>query len=570
MPDASNPVDPRLLLTQYEASLRQGGVLVSAAGFLFLTLASIFLFYFLPVLPLTVLWAIPIGFPIVFGVLILLAAQRKTALARAYAVETQYLASLQPNGILGLLAAAPFAIYAALYGVVLYYCGREIYPFSHLMGVGFIVFYVALAALLVAGWVAVGSHGAPYAPVETHPDQATGAGDFASPRTETQNLASLRGSAAGIWRWIVPYPRAPFDGRIFLAGFLAPILLEGLNGSRWAIINLLFRDRHDWNTLPDVPLLAIAAFGLVVYIIFEVLLHQAAMIWAAERNGGGAHGTTSAHGAVGAHGAPYAIVIRWLLALLLAALIDARGLLTLALVISVYHAVNILLLRSGAPAGSGRLPVLRLLFEALGLPLRFAAGVMVWGNPSWDYSAYAFMGVIVFFLGLGLTAGRWRKEGLALQNQDVSLKSYFTERGAYWRRVGLWAAFFSGLLLLIMQNLSESCAIRPGSTFASFYAACPYHTTTLIYTRLDKFSSLFIAFDMALLVLILTMLIVWGLQGPLARLNASARPFNPLMQPAYLLVGLAVAFAALVSFHSLAWAAFGVMIGIVGLTLREA
>jgi hypothetical protein len=135
--------------------------------------------------------------------------------------------------------------------------------------------------------------------------------------------------------------------------------------------------------------------------------------------------------------------------------------------------------------------------------------------------------------------------------------------------VGLWAALFSALLLEIMQNLSESCAIRPGSTFASFYAACPYHTTTLIYTRLDKFSSLFIAFDMLLLVLILTMLLVWGFQGLVRRLNASARPYHPLMQPAYLLVGLAVTFATLVNFHSLAWAAFGGMIWILGLTLRE-
>jgi len=48
-----------------------------------------------------------------------------------------------------------------------------------------------------------------------------------------------------------------------------------------------------------------------------------------------------------------------------------------------------------------------------------------------------------------------------------------------------------------------------------------------------------------------------------------ARPFNPLLQPAYLLVGMAVVFATLVNLHSLAWAAFGVIVGIVGLTLRE-
>jgi hypothetical protein len=41
------------------------------------------------------------------------------------------------------------------------------------------------------------------------------------------------------------------------------------------------------------------------------------------------------------------------------------------------------------------------------------------------------------------------------------------------------------------------------------------------------------------------------------------------MQPAYLLVGIAVGLAALLSFHSLAWAAFGGMVGIMGLTLRE-
>jgi hypothetical protein len=554
MPDASNPVDQKLLLSQYEASLKQGGLLAArlplaaAGGFLFLTLASIFLFYFLPVLPLTVLWAVPMLFPIVFGALVLLAAQQAEAAGRA-----QRLAQALPdsateppafptpwriNGALGVLTAAPFAIFAGLYLVVLYYCGREIYPFSHLMGLGFALLYLALTVMVAAAFIALrrGLAG------QTAPSPAA--------------LLTTLG------RWILPFPRRPFDGRIFWVGFLVPLLAGGLNGSRWAIVNLLFRDRKDWNTNPAVPLLAVAALGLLVYLAFEVLLHQAAVIWSAERNGA----------RDGMRPVPYPvaqIIGRWLLALLLAALIDARGLLTLALIVTVYHILNIRPLRGGTTAGLGRLPVLKLLVEALGLPLRFAAGVMVWGNPSWDFSAYAFMGVAVYFVGLGLTAGRWQREGRTIQAQDSSFSSYFAERGAYWRKVGLWAAFFSGVVLTVMQTLSESCSIRPGSTFASFYAACPYKTITLIYTRLDKFSSLFIAFDMLLLLLIISMLLVWGLQGPIARLTAAARPFHPLLQPAYLLVGLAVAFATLVNFHSLAWAAFGVNVAIVGLTLQD-
>ena len=550
--DASNQADQKLLLSQYEASLKQGGLLAArlplaaAAGFLFLTLAAIFLFYFLPVLPLTVLWAVPILFPIVFGALILLAAQQTEAasaaqrLAQAACVENiPFPTPRRLSDELSLLAAAPFAIFAGLYLVVLYYCGRAIYPFSHLMGLAFALLYLALAVMVAAALVAL--------------RRGPGAQEIGAPHT--------------FWRWILPFSRFPFDGRIFWAGFLAPLLLGGLNGSRWGIVNVLFRDRQDWYTMPEVPLLAVAGLGLLIYLIFEVLLHQAAMIWRTQRN----PRVETQHLESGVETQNFAslqypvaqIVVRWLLALLLAALIDPRGLLTLALVISVYHILNILMLQGR------RLPVLRLLVEALGLPLRFAAGVMVWGNPSWNFSAYAFMGIAVYFLGLGLTAGRWHNEAAALHEQDPSYTTYFLERGAYWRRVGLWAAFLSGVVLVFMQSLSESCAIRPGSTFASFYAACPYKTTTLIYTRLDKFSSLFIAFDMLLLLLIITMLLVWGLQGPIARLMSRARPFNPLLQPAYLLVGMAVVFATLVNLHSLAWAAFGVIVGIVGLTLRE-
>jgi hypothetical protein len=542
-----------LLISQYEASLKQGSnlaarlPLAAAAGFLFLTLAAIFLFYFLPVLPLTVLWAVPILFPIVFGALILLAAQQAEAAGRAqHLVQAAGAGDLPAapapwrlNGTLRLLAAVPFAIFAGLYLVVLYYCWRAIYPFSHLMGAGFGLFYLALAVLelvaLSSLWRGLPAHLA--APAPARPLQT-------------------------LWRWILPFPCSPFDGRIFWVGFLAPVLLGGLNDSRLAILNVLFRDRQDWWDTPGVPLLAVVALGLLLFLIFEVLLQQAAAIWSARR--------TARAGEAG--GVPFAvpqIVLRWGMALALAYAIDRRGLLTLLLIATVYHLVNILLVQRGVVAGGGRLPLLKLLVDALGLPLRFAAGVMVWGNPSWDFAAYAFMGVLVYFLALGLTADRWRKEAGALQEQDPSYKNYFLERGAYWRKVGLWAAFLSGVLLLVMQNLSESCAIRPGSTFASFYAACPYHTTTLIYTRLDKFSSLFIAFDMVLLLLIITMLLVWALQEPLERLTARARPFSPLLQPTYLLVGLAVTLAALVSFHSTAWAALGVNVGILGLILRE-
>ena len=72
------------------------------------------------------------------------------------------------------------------------------------------------------------------------------------------------------------------------------------------------------------------------------------------------------------------------------------------------------------------------------MPLRFAAGLFVWGGPAWDFAVYLAMGVMVYFLALGLIAAARQKEARSLQEQGSYFNDYFLKRGIYWRAVGLW------------------------------------------------------------------------------------------------------------------------------------
>lgn len=567
MEETPERVSQELLLSQYRASLSQGNKLAvrmeqtSLAGFLLLAALTAFLFLFRASLPLAIAWTAPLAYLAVFGSLIGLAAQQVAAAwqtrifsaqltppdAGAEAVPAPAAPPRDPLNLwrlswkLRLLAGVPAAVFAGLFLLVSIYCWRPIYAYSHIMGLAFALFYLALALVEVAALSGV------YADLPRQYRTAYLAAAAGQPLPADLASLSPAWTLQTVGRWIAPFPgQALGRGRIFWAGWLAPALITGLSASRLEILNTLFRRDLDWETTGAAPFLAIVALGLVFYLIFEILLQQAVLIWTALRAGQ-------------AGGVPYPVpqaIGRWLAALLLAYLVDPRGLFVLVVVFSAYELILTLLVRQ---------PLASLLLGAINLPLRFAAGVLVWGGPSWDFAIYLGLAVMAYFLALGLDAAAGRQEARTLAEEDRRPRNaYFLKSGGYWRNVGLWAALLCGLTLLVVQALAENCAFRVTSPLVGVYAHCPPGAFTLIYTQVDRLNGLLIGFDLLVFVLLLSMLLVWLLGPRLARLNAAARPINPMAVQSYFLLALVILLIAFLR-GSPAWAIGGAELALVGL-----
>jgi len=329
-------------------------------------------------------------------------------------------------------------------------------------------------------------------------------------------------------------------------------LLTRLSVSQLGILNALFRQRLDWPTVADVPVLAVIALGGLVYIIAIVLLQQGIAIGRALRAGSAA--TT---------GIPFPVaqvILRVLAALGLGYLLAGRGFLLLLLAISVYEIIHLLLIQ---PSGARR-PVISLVWQAANLPLYFAAGVLVWGGPTWDYTPYVVLTVIVFFISLGLSAAKRRREAAALEARGQLYNDYYLVRGAYWRQVGLWAALLAAAVLFIIQALAEHCAFPDGSLFAMGYAVCS--GGALSYTLVGKVNSLLTGFDALVIVLLLVMLLVWLVGPRLGRLAQATRRIRALAAPLLYLLALAAGVVGIIEPRA-GWALAGLVFGILGMVL---
>ncbi len=536
MEDTPGRVELNMLLVEYKASLRQSNQLAmrmttaSLVGFLFLGLLTAILFYFRASIPIALAWVAPLGYLVVFGALIGLASQQVAAAwqGRTLALRIERLGGKPPlpdtaqdplnlwrlSWKLRLLAGAPAAVFGGLFLLTGYFCARSVYNHSHIQGTGFIFFYVLLALVEL---IALGGLYVDLPRLYRTAYQAA-----ASTPPAPVPALRLEPPLRSIQRWLLPAPGGLLDhGRAFWAGFLVPLLLLGLSKAQMPALNALFSGLTGWKSTADVPALAIVGLGVLIFLALELLLQQAVNLLAGLRQGDNPAGR-----------APYPllqIVLRWLAALWLAYLLGWRGLLVLFLVISAYEIIRLLLVRPN----SERHPVIGLLWDSAGLPLRFAAGVLVWGGPAWHYAVYLAMGVFVYFLALGLGAAARRRQARARYAQAQLYDAYFLQRGAYWRQVGLWSALLSGGLLFAVQLLLENCAIRPGDLPSSVYGVCQAGgNPVLTYVLLDKVNALLVAFDLLVIVLLVSMLLVW-LVGwrrprPLAvAADAAADPASP-------------------------------------------
>ncbi len=563
MEDMPDRVNLNMLISEYQASLKQGNKLAmrmetaATCAFLLLVLLTVAILQGREALNIAVAWFAPLPYLIVFGALIGLASQQVAAAwqSRILAIQLRRLGGEEPvpspaqdplnlwrmSWKLRLLVGAPTAAFTVIFLLVAAYCLRAVYAYSHIHGLAFFLVYLGLVLVELLALAAL------YADLPAQyraAYQAAAAGhDLPLPHPISPWPTLLR--------WALPFPGELLNlSRAFWVGFLTPLLLTGLSVSQLAILNQLFRQNEDWPSPVEVPFLAVIGLGILIYLVTVLLLQQGIAIGRALRAG-----------AAGDIPAPVAqVVLRILAALLLGYLLAGRGYLLLLLAISVYEIIGLLVIQ---PI-QARQPFISLLWQAASLPLYFAAGVLVWGGPTWDFTPYVLLAVIVFFLSLGMVAAGRRRQARALEAQGQLYDDYFMQRGEFWRLVGLWAAFLGSVALFAIQAAAERCAIPGGSLLAMGYAVCKAGTVS--YTLVGKVNSLLIGFNALVILLVVVMLLV-GLLGPrLVHLRQVTRRSRALASPLFYLLALAAVIVGVIEPRA-GWALGGVALGILGAVL---
>jgi hypothetical protein len=417
-------------------------------------------------------WATPLPFLAVAAVLLALFAWRLAARAEANALRRHFSADGLPASpyapLLHRLVLIPAVTLAGLYLLTFLFSLRVIYDSSRAAGTLFTLAYFLLSAALgLAIWAVWRAWRGP---------------------------APLTGSE--VRRLLLPYPAELLVGlALFGAGWLAPLLTVGLHGAQLPVINALFRRNVDFNGA--VPLAAVAALGLAVWAVFEGLLLPAGRGWLARRRGE-------------VDSLSYTnIILRLLLALPLAYLLGGLPLLALALLLWLQQALVAL----SEPLPDAALPAARqaprrrfaLLWSALGAPLRFYAGVLVWVGPAWSFTVLLLLFCAVAFLALGLNAAQRARAARIAQVRGAEPAPYDLLNAPRWQRAAFLAASFTALGLLVLQALAETTGFF-NPILAAGYGNFKNFITH--YREAGLVNGLLLTFDLLLLGLLVCALLV--------------------------------------------------------------
>jgi hypothetical protein len=216
-----------------------------------------------------------------------------------------------------------------------------------------------------------------------------------------------------------------------------------------------------------------------------------------------------------------------------------------------------------------RMPVLALLVQAAGLPMRFLAGSLVWGGADWALAVYQVLTVILYFVAVALLAVRWQAQALQLAAQEQQLppgELYFAARGGFWRYAGLLAALLAGGVLLVFQTLAERCLFAANSFLGGLYATC--QANSLVYAKIGLLNGLLVAFDLLVILLLVGMLLarlVDRLQlARQGRLLAALNRLRMVLVAFFILLALAAVIMSVREVRA-GWAIAGALAGILGM-----
>ncbi len=269
-------------------------------------------------------------------------------------------------------------------------------------------------------------------------------------------------------------------GPFFVYGFAIASIITGLNGWHLRFLNTLFGEASSsWKNVAAVPIWAIIALCLIYFIVEEILLQQAKLIWDDirdhERDKDLLHNKRRAiaSGQMSLSSAKWQLVVRLLTALIFGYILGNFALLSVFLLICLHQAFYVLWAkpRSARDYKSDREQRELLFFLSFNSSLRFLAGIVSVAGSAWALSPYILFYTLFYFCSFGALAAFWKMEAKHYENDLAQYRpqsQYYLHNGRFWQYVGLLAAVFVGASMVITQVLALSCI----PVISEFYGGC--------------------------------------------------------------------------------------------------
>lgn len=298
----------------------------------------------------------------------------------------------------------------------------------------------------------------------------------------TKPLNSVTRVTQDIFALILPRPADLFTkGPFFIYGFIIAIIITGLTSGNLRLLGTLFRE-------VSVSWQSIGALCLIYFVVEEILLQQAKLIWDDirdyERDKNLLHNQRRAiaSGRMSIFSAKLQLGIRLLAALILGSLLGGFALLSVFLFICLHQIIYVLWAkpRSARNSNSKREQRELLFFLSFNTSLRFLAGVVSVAGLNWALSPYILFYVLCYFCSFGALAAFWKMEAQHYEKEREQFRSqshYYLSNGHFWQYVGLLAAVLVGICMIIFQVLALSC----DPIISNFYSQCILKNGVLHY-----------------------------------------------------------------------------------------
>lgn len=296
--------------------------------------------------------------------------------------------------------------------------------------------------------------------------------------------------------WII-LPR-PADvlakGHMFWLGFITALVTMGLTGDRLHILNLLFRRQSDWKRILDVPFWAVFSLGILAFILEEILLQQAKLLWDDVRDVERDkvllqnRARAVARGQMTISAAIKNLSLRWILANIFAFGVGGWPLLLTFLAITLHQMLYVL----WAKPKARQYPLVLLVVLSFNVALRFISGAVVIAGSEWITAPVVLIVTMLFFYTFGGMAALWKIEAeyqektgktVAIRPQSI----YYLHAGYKWQHTGLLGAILFSAFLVVIQTQALSCQ---NSVVSHWYASCGIASGDLIYAKYDLFSAM--------------------------------------------------------------------------------
>lgn len=409
--------------------------------------------------------------------------------------------SSKPQLLYGILLGGSFCFFLFIAGASF----EAIYTASHLLGTLFVLFLsIAIIALIIAslGFLIdlpdfYRRYLEPFRS-KTSLQGQKGTPMYGEPIPKDYRISSRGPIKHHIRAALAPIiPRAEsvlIKGPFFIYGFATAFLLVGfprnplplLPYDHLQIINFLFRTSNlNWS-FSTVPEWAVLALGATYFVVEEVLLQQAKLMWgdlkdvqrdkvvSSYRERFITDRIASDPGVI--RSAIRHMIIRWLLALLLGYILGGLALLLVFLIITLHQGIYTLWAKPRSAkhktvkGAFDQYQLILLFLVSFNFPLRFLAGSVALVGFQWFQAPFVLLFVLFYFSSVGGMAALWAAEAKERKQRfdkgndaykniiDRSQGAYFLKYGGFWQLLGLVTAILIAALLVVLQFLAVSYA----------------------------------------------------------------------------------------------------------------